>query len=392
MRRDLRRNLADLICQVLQASLPSSLQSWGQAIRFETADIPDDTEALLFAFGSLSGLMPRVIASYLFRPFVSLIGDDSPFPGGSITMNACDTLMRRPRLLGIACAIGAVALGLAYMSLAGAPPRHLGTNLGALTIGLAMLALLGRVLPAGRQWSGGAIMTMAGALLATALLGIKVDGAARWVTLGGLSIQPSLILLPVMLMAVSRAQNALATVGIVVAAMAIALQPDRAMAGMMVLGLGAIAIARPDRPVMLALAVSAAGFATTLGRADLLPASPFVDQILYSSFDIHLAAGMAVLGGSALLLVPAVVGWRHDPANRRTYATFGAVWFAAILAAALGNYPTPIVGYGGSAIIGYMLSLLVLPRLVGASARAAPQASGEMETTMTDRPLLAGMA
>jgi hypothetical protein len=32
-----------------------------------------------------------------------------------------------------------------------------------------------------------------------------------------------------------------------------------------------------------------------------------------------------------------------------------------IVAAALGNYPTPLVGYGGSAIIGYVVSLLGLP-------------------------------
>ena len=44
-----------------------------------------------------------------------------------------------------------------------------------------------------------------------------------------------------------------------------------------------------------------------------------------------------------------------------TYAAFGAVWLAVILAAALGNYPTPLVGYSGSAILGYLLSLLGLP-------------------------------
>jgi cell division protein FtsW (lipid II flippase) len=38
-----------------------------------------------------------------------------------------------------------------------------------------------------------------------------------------------------------------------------------------------------------------------------------------------------------------------------------------IAAAAIGNYPTPLVGYGGSAILGYLLSAALL----SASTRGA---------------------
>ena len=68
-----------------------------------------------------------------------------------------------------------------------------------------------------------------------------------------------------------------------------------------------------------------------------------------------------MLAGAVLMLVPAIAGYFRDPDNRPLYAVFGAVWLAVILAAALGNYPTPLVGYGGSAILGYLLSLLGLP-------------------------------
>lgn len=108
---------------------------------------------------------------------------------------------------------------------------------------------------------------------------------------------------------------------------------------------------RPERHIIVALGASVAGFAATLARADTLPTAPYVDQILYSSFDVHPLAGAAVLAGSVLLLVPATVGWFRDPANREIYTAFGAAWLAGIAAAALGDYPTPIVGYGGSAII-----------------------------------------
>lgn len=392
MSAGLRRTLADLACRALQATLPPSLHSWGWAVRCETAGIPDDTKALLFALDSACGLIPRAVASHLLQPFASLTGEGAPFSEGSVPMTIIDALMRRPRALGIACAVGAVILGLAYMVIAGAPTRYLGVNVGALAIGLTMLALLGPILPLGRQWMGGATIAMAGALMATALMGTEVEGISRWVRLGGFAIQPSLIFLPVMIVAFSHGRSAVTTAGAIAAAAAMALQPDRAMAGMLVLGLATLATICRDRHSIVALTASIAGFAVTLVRADPLPAVPHVEQVLHSSFDVHVGAGLAVLGGLMLLLVPAIVGWRRDPNNRATYTAFGAVWSAAILAAALGNYPTPIVGYGGSAIIGYVLSLLALPKLAAVGASAISRARGETDGTLSDRHLLVGLA
>lgn len=387
----LRRGLIKLACRALQAMLPSSLQSWGWAIRYEAAAIADDTKAILFTLDSLCGLMPRALAAHLHQLLASLIGDGAPFSEGS-TMNIFDDILGRPRALGIICAISAVMFGVVYMALAGAPTRYLGINLGALAIGLTMLALLGRIVMAGQRWTDGAIVTTAGALLATALFGSQVDGAARWVSLGGLAIQPSLILLPVMLVAFSSIRSALSTVGIIAAAAAMALQPDRAMAGMLALSLAALAIIRRDRHVALALGASLAGFAVTLARSDTLLAVPYVDQILYSSFDVHLGVGLMVWGGVALLLVPAIGGWSRDADNRATYAAFGAAWFAVIMAAAMGDYPTPIVGYGGSAIIGYALSLLALPKLPRVHAGAAELICGTTEASLSNRHLFAALA
>jgi cell division protein FtsW (lipid II flippase) len=261
-------------------------------------------------------------------------------------MTLFDAAIRSPRLVGVACAIGAVALGLGHMAAAGAPGRYLVINAAALGVGLTLLGLFGGALFAERSWTSAAIAAMAGALLATALSGDSVEGATRWVRLGGLSLQPSLILLPVMLVAFARSRNELATAGIVAAA-ALAIQPDRAMAGMLAAGLAVLAVLRPDRLVLAALGASLAGFAVTLARPDRLPAAAHVEGVLYSSFEVHLLAGLAVVVGL------------------ESHAVFGAVWLAAILAAALGNYPTPLVGYGASAIIGYALSLLALPKLEG---------------------------
>ena len=391
MSEGLRRGLADLACRVLLATLPPAMKSWGWAIRYEAAAIPDDTKALLFALDSLFWLIPRTVASTILHIFARLISNGAPFPRALTTANVSNQVVGRPRVMGVACATGAVLLGLSYMMVAGAPSRYLGINTGALVIGLTMLALLARTAQAEQKWTGVAIMAMAGALLATALFGQAIDDTARWVSFGGLSIQPSLILLPLMIVAFTRGRDALATAGIILAAAAVALQPDRAMSGMLAASLAVLLAMRPDRHVIAAFGASTASFGSTLARADNLPAAPFVDQILYSSFDVHVAAGAAVLGGSVLLLIPAVMGWRNDPAHRETYAAFGAVWLAAIVAAALGNYPTPIVGYGGSAIIGYALSLVALPKLA-AKARTDSAKHVEADTTPIDQHLLVGQA
>ena len=386
----LQRWIAELACRVLQGILPASLQSWGRAVRYETASIADDTQALRFALESLMGLTPRAALSHL-QAIATLMREGLPVSEDVTIMNRYESTILRPRVVGIACAIAAVTLGLAYMGIAGAPARYLGINVSALVIGLTVLSLVHRTFAREGQCATVVITAIACVLLATALLGDTAAGASRWVNLGGLSIQPSLVLLPLMIVAYARLRSKFATSGMIAAAIALAIQPDRAMAGMMAAGLAILATLRPEKHVATALFVSAICFASTLFREDTLPAVPYVDKILYSAFDVHLVAGAAVLAGSILLLIPAIVGWFRDSENRSTYAVFGVVWFTAIMAAALGNYPTPIVGYGGSAIIGYALSLLALPK--PAVARAKERTRSVDGTTLPpDRHYLVGLA
>ncbi|MHA7627309.1 FtsW/RodA/SpoVE family cell cycle protein [Corallococcus sp. M7] len=339
--------MANLLCRALQSILPPQLRDWGLAIRHETAEIPDDTQALLFALASVRGLAPRALGMLLMQPFGAL---------------------HSPRAVGALCAAGAVAMGLVYMTLAGAPVSYLGINAGALVLGLILLALVSRIPEAGERMSGALIFGLSVLLLATAFAGLRVEGAARWARLGGVSVQPSLVLLPLMLAGFSRTRTPLAAMGMVVAALALALQPDRAMAAMMTAALATVAATRADRPASLAFTASLVAFGVTLLRPDSLPAAPFVDQVLISSFQVHALAGLAVVAGSAMLLVPVLIGASGDEDSRATSLAFGAAWLTATLAAAFGHHPTPVVGYGGSAILGYVLSLATLPRPVKSRA------------------------
>lgn len=286
---------------------------------------------------------------------------------------------RLPRTAGIACAVAATGAGMLYMTMAGAPATYIAMNGLALVMGLGMIGLA-RTAGRDRHLPGGIVLVLGAALLATALFGLRVDGAARWVRLGGTSVQVSLIVLPAMLVSFARHRDRHSTLGIAVAALALAVQPDRAMAGILASAVAVLAVTTRDPRAHLALAGAAAGFAATLLRPDTLPAVPYVDQVLYTSFDAGLVAGLAVTGGALLLIVPALLGFRYDPDHREVHAVFGTVWLGAVAAAALGNYPTPLVGYGGSAILGYALSLSLIPpkrHPAAAGARAGDGASAK---------------
>ena len=287
-----------------------------------------------------------------------------------------------PRTMGIACALSATLLGLLYLHAASAPTTHLLVNALSLVMGLALFAVIRRSAHGSRA-AGGVVLALGVMLLATAIFGVSVEGASRWARVGGVSLQISLIVLPGMLVLFARSGGILATTGIALAALGLGLQPDRAMAGIMAAALAVLALYRQERQVVLALTVAGVSFAVTLLRPDSLPAVPYVDQILYTSFEVHPLAGIAVLGGALLLIVPALAGFWRDPTNMAAHAVFGVTWLGMVVAAALGNYPTPVVGYGGSAILGYALSLSFMP--IKARSTATTKARSE-DPARTETP------
>jgi len=376
MSRGLRRRTADLACRLLLTSLPHHLRPWGDAVRHEVAHIPNHTDALFYALGSLGGLLPRALATHLWHPVVEHQRQQS-IPRGSKHMSEVHKGFFHPRRLAVACGASAVLSGLAYLWLADAPSHYLAINGLAFLIGFVLMAILDRLSSAYSGWRSAAIVGAAAAILFTALFGQSADGASRWARVGALPVQPSLILLPILVLAFARAKDWLSTIGVLVAALALALQPDRGMAGALAASLIAIAMLRPDRMTITAGTGALGCFVATLFRPDQPPAAPYVDQVLYTAFDNHVLAGIAVLMGAFLLILPALVGFARDPQARALYAAHGVVWSVIILAAAVGNYPTPVVGYGGSAILGYFLALAALPKTASGRETEREQAAAD---------------
>ena len=90
--------------------------------------------------------------------------------------------------------------------------------------------------------------------------------------------------------------------------------------------------------------------------------------------------------------MPPILGWRSIADLRPAYFVSGAVWFGCIAAAALGNYPTPVVGYGGSAILGYLLTFAFLPASSRSASRHAAAADEDDVATRSDLQSSASLA
>lgn len=330
--------LALIIAGIALRLLPPDQRPWGAAMLGELVTIPRGGEAVRFALGCLGHGLRAGLAA-------------------------------RPLLIGVLCAIGATGLGLVHLALTGAPGSHLAINAAALVIGLLALAnlrLLARLVPVTADNLALLICAM---LAGSTMLGNAAQGAQRWLTVGGATIQPSLILVPLLVCALARSTGNRALLALAIAAQILAWQPDRAMAGALAASMAGLFWRERTGPRALAVGIAISAFAVTLVRPDLGERVPYVDQILWLAFAQHPLAGLAVWIGSALLLVPAIVA---RPTDRSSGLAFGLFWGAAILAAALGNYPTPLVGYGSSAVIGYCLALLGIAPRQSASVGCAP--------------------
>jgi hypothetical protein len=117
------------------------------------------------------------------------------------------TSRMRGARLARAAAIAAVLLGCVLLVLLGAPARMPAMNLAAMLVGLASGQTFRLVPVAGGRMGDIASLAAALVLPATALLGPQADGVARWLVVGGLTIQPSLILVPPIALALARRPN-----------------------------------------------------------------------------------------------------------------------------------------------------------------------------------------
>ncbi len=243
-------------------------------------------------------------------------------------------------------------------------------NFAALLIGLTMLGALRALQRASLPAQSGdwALLLLALAIPATALFGQSTEGVSRWLVFGGSTIQPAMIAAPVVAIAFAGRATAIRAAAVAAACLGTALQPDPAAAAML-LGGTAAALAT-DRSLLQVAEASVAGtaFAFALAATPTLAAVPFVEGVIPVALGHGPVAAGLLVAGIAAMFAPVFAG---DTSSRPARMAFAALWAAGLLCALLGSYPTPVVGFGGSAILGYVLSTDLLTRsLQGAMSGA----------------------
>lgn len=244
-----------------------------------------------------------------------------------------------------------VLAGLGWMVLAGAPSGYLLGNTAALALALASA----RWLPMPR--SEGAVTALAATLLGllwlTALFGIEIDGARRWIGLGPLRLHTGYLVLPLLVACADRLSSRAAALIVTAAAVATVVQPDRATCFAISATACTIALRRRDWPSVGALMASLVCAAAVLRIPDHLLSVEFVEAVqtdaLAARPAIGLALVLATIAPAALLIGR---NWSALPV-----ASFVVV---AGLCALAGPYPSILIGYGAAPILGFGLALAAL--------------------------------
>lgn len=252
-------------------------------------------------------------------------------------------------------AAAAVLSGCALLVVMDAPARMPMMNGAAFLIGLALLGVLhaAKRLGADARQGDWAVICLALILPATALAGPEMNGVSRWLVLGGITIQPALIITPLLALAFCARRTLTLLLAVAVASVGLTMQPDPGAAAMLLFGLSAPLALRGNRSAIAAWAaiISAAALAISLARAVSLPPVAFVEQMLTDAVAQGPLPALLALLSVACLFLPARAG------SRRTAYAFAGVWAGALGASLVGDYPTPVVGFGGSAVLGYVLSV-----------------------------------
>ena len=259
--------------------------------------------------------------------------------------------------VAVVCATAGVAAGVVWLMLNGASPVMPATNLLAAAIGTVLVIALRRAMRTrGRVLDAVAIFSCV-AIIAPLLAGPHAEGIARWLSLGPVRIQPAMILLPLALILHGRDPRRTSTVAMAITAVALALQPDRSMATALAATVLVLAVLHRGWVPWGLAAWSIAMAAIAYSRPDPLSPVPFVENVLNDAFAHGLASGLVMLLAAGVLVLPAVTARSTVPAARIAFAT---CWGMLLAASVVGTSPTPVLGFGASGVLGYVLSLAAL--------------------------------
>jgi hypothetical protein len=317
--------------RMVRRLLGARQSDWAHAMQAEVAAAGSEREALSFAWGCLWAALHHSFTA-------ARVGLAQVHHGG---------------VLG--CAV-AVLAGCAFMHSAGAPGHYVWMNLLSMVFAVATFYVLPHQRLQADELLRARLAFALGALLLIAGVGLAHTGASAWLRIGPVTLNLPWLLLPALLLASDVKPQSVARSwavgGLLMACATLVLQADPVLLGLVAAVLAVRAWRRRDITSAW-LALAASGMAACVAPAWQAPqALAFVDQVIHRGFD---QSGLVGLG---LLLTQAMPLWlalQHRQARQH-----GLVWGLLVALSLPGWLPSPLVGFAGSFIVAYVLSLMVL--------------------------------
>ena len=320
-----------LLMLIVRRLLGAQHSDWVNAMQAEVAAAGSEREALSFAWGCLWAALHHAFAA------------------------ARGSLAQVRKVGVLSCAVAVVA-GCAFMHSAGAPGHYVWMNLLSMVFAVATFYLLPHRRLQADEGLRARLAFALGALLLIAGVGQAHTGASAWLLIGPVTLNLPWLLLPALLLASDvqpqSAARSWAMGGLLMACSTLVLQADPVLLGLVATVLALRARRRRDiASALLALAASAmAAYVTPSWQAP--QALAFVDQVVHRGFSESGFMGLGLLLVQMMPLWPAL---QHRQARQH-----GLVWGLLVVLSLPGWIPSPLVGFAGSFVVGYVLSLMVL--------------------------------
>ena len=282
-------------------------------------------------------------------------------------------------LLYLLAPVPSLALGLFIMQASDVPATIWGQNIAAWTAGTFLCLGIRRTrISALRFPYIDIFMVLTVAALAATLLAPGLQGVHRWVKLGPIRLHAAAILLPLLIFALEAIRrtrgwwiSSVLAGGVTVI---LFLQPDAAQATAFGLASAVLLLPRAGpgalRRIWILALLVLAGLAWL--RRDPLGRVPYVEDIVVMA--AALGAGWAVAAVLSLLLLPAPFVLAERGVSLDVGRALGTYVTITLLAPLAGNFPVPVLGYGVSPILGYMMGMGIFLRRAALVQEQNPRA------------------
>lgn len=260
----------------------------------------------------------------------------------------------RERGIAIAALAVPVLAGLGYLFAFEAPRSYLAVNAAALAVAALGIALAPRELsPTTHRVLLGLTLAL---LFLPLLTGPSLSGVERWLPIGPFQLHAGMLVVPA-LAVLTATERGYAPALLSVALFAALLQPDMATgAALMLAAVGLYDATRDWRFAVFAIVAFFASLVAAMHGE--LPAQPYVERVIFllARTDPFAALGLlAALVTSFYLIVAAPSG--SGPARKALGGSLLGFTFAGLVS----NYPSALIGYGASPILGFGIALALLP-------------------------------